>query len=63
MKERAIILFASIVLGLLYSFLLAVPMTLLWNWVLVAVFGIDRIMLVQAFGLLVFLRAVIFLFK
>lgn len=39
-----------VVLGVLLSFILAIPVWLLWNWLMPEIFGLTTLTLVQAWG-------------
>lgn len=52
-KLLAALMFAIGFIGLVFivSFLYAIPVWLLWNWVVPVVFGLSKVTLIQAWGL------------
>lgn len=47
----AVAFLVMIVLGVALSFILAIPVWLLWNWLMPELFGLTTLTLVQAWGL------------
>jgi hypothetical protein len=62
MKNTLLVIAITVGIAIIIGMIIAVPIWLLWNWIMVSIFGLPELTFLQTYGLFVLLSLIFNIF-